>query len=123
MKKPAPANINQVAWNRALNDAPFERVQWANWENFICKLALRATREMGLQIAGVDIMVQRTNNRIPKAVVCEINTAPTLNSSPHVLERYGKLFNKLAGSDNRIEPWDFEQFEKAESLAWKENQF
>jgi len=122
MRKPAPADPSQVAWNRALNDAPFERIPWNNWENFICKLALRAAREMNLQLAGVDIMVQRTNDNIPKAVVCEINTAPTLNSSPHVLERYSKLFNKIARSETRIEPWDFESFESANSLAWKEIQ-
>ena len=122
MRKPEPADRNQVAWNRALNDAPFTRVPWNQWENVICKLALRAAKEMNLQLAGVDIMVQRTNDNIPKAVVCEINTAPTLNSSPHVLERYSKLFNKIGNSSTRIEPWDFEQFESAESLAWKENQ-
>lgn len=122
MKKPAPADPSQVAWNRAQNDAPFERVQWANWKNYICKLALRACRELGLDIAGVDIMVQKTDNNLPKAVVCEVNTAPTLNSSPHVLERYTKLFNKIANSDTRITHWDFESFEKPESLAWKNEQ-
>lgn len=51
MRKPTPADPNQIAWNRAQNDAPFTRVQWDDWENFICKLALRATKAAGLDIA------------------------------------------------------------------------
>lgn len=123
MRKPTPSDPNQIAWNRAQNDQPFTRVQWEDWKNYICKLALNATRSLGLDIAGVDIMVQKTNKSLPKAVVCEVNTAPTLNSSPHVLERYTALFNKIANSDTRIEHWDFEQFNKPSSLAWKSNQF
>jgi hypothetical protein len=123
MQKPAPEDTTQVAWNRAQNDAPFTRVPWDNWKNYICKLALRATKELGLDIAGVDIMVQKTDRNLPKAVVCEVNTAPTLNSSPHVLERYSLLFNKLANSDTRVEHWDFEQFTTPSSLAWKTPQF
>lgn len=122
MRKPAPADKSQVAWNRAQNDAPFERVPWAEWKNYICKTALRACKALELDIAGVDIMVQKTDKNLPKAVVCEVNTAPTLNSSPHVLERYTKLFNKIARSQKRIEHWDFEKFEKADSLAWKNDQ-
>lgn len=68
-------------------------------------------------------MVQNNNKNLPRAVVCELNTAPTLNSTNYVLERWVKYFNKLANSETRIEHWDFEQFEKASSLAWKENQF
>jgi len=123
MRKPNPSDPNQIAWNRAQNDQPFTRVQWEDWKNYVCKLALRATKSLGLDIAGVDIMVQKTDSSLPKAVVCEVNTAPTLNSSPHVLERYTALFNKIANSDTRIEHWDFEQFNKPSSLAWKSNQF
>lgn len=122
MKKPEPADRNQIAWNRALNDAPFTRVPWNEWEESICKLALRATKEMGLHIAGVDIMTKRDGANRPISVVCEINTAPTLTSSPHVSERYAKLFNLIAKNEGRVEHWDFEKFEKANSLSWKEDQ-
>jgi|LakMenEpi03Aug12_release.lakeMendotaPanAssembly.Ray.scaffolds.fasta_scaffold05445_34 hypothetical protein len=122
VRKPAPDDLNQIAWNRAQNDKPFELVPQAEYKNYICKLALRAFKEIGLDYGRADVMVQKTDKNLPKAVICELNTAPTLTSTPYVLERWTKYFNKLANSDKRIEHWDFEQFEKAESLAWKENQ-
>jgi carbamoylphosphate synthase large subunit len=122
VKKPAPDDLNQIAWNRAQNDKPFELIPQAEYKNYICKLALRAFKEIGLDYGRADVMVQKTDKNLPKAVICELNTAPTLTSTPYVLERWTKYFNKLANSDKRIEHWDFEQFEKAESLAWKENQ-
>ena len=122
VRKPAPDDLNQIAWNRAQNDKPFELIPQAEYKNYICKLALRAFKEIGLDYGRADVMVQKTDKNLPKAVICELNTAPTLTSTPYVLERWTKYFNKLANSDKRIEHWDFEQFEKAESLAWKENQ-
>jgi hypothetical protein len=122
VRKPAPDDLNQIAWNRAQNDKPFQLIPQAEYKNYICKLALRAFREIGLDYGRADVMVQKTDKNLPKAVICELNTAPTLTSTPYVLERWTKYFNKLANSDKRIEHWDFEQFEKAESLAWKENQ-
>jgi hypothetical protein len=122
VRKPAPDDLNQIAWNRAQNDKSFELIPQVEYKNYICKLALRAGKEIGIDFGRVDVMVQKTDKNLPKAVICELNTAPTLTSTPYVLERWTKYFNKLANSDKRIEHWDFEQFEKAESLAWKENQ-
>lgn len=50
MKKPAPKD-GKVAWNRALNDEPFTVVPQADYKNYICKLALRACKEVGLDFA------------------------------------------------------------------------
>lgn len=122
VKKPAPDNPNQIAWNRAQNDKPFELIPQSEYKNYICKLALRAGKEVGLDFFRADVMVQKTDKNLPIAVITELNTGPTLSSTPYVLERWTKYFNKLANSDKRLEHWDFEQFEKAESLAWKQNQ-
>jgi hypothetical protein len=60
---------------------------------------------------------------LERAVVCEINTAPTLTSTTYVAERWSMYFNHLINSNVRVEDWDFEQFQKANSLAWKNEQF
>lgn len=48
VKKPEPDDRNQVAWNRAQNDKPFEVIPFSEYKNYICKLALRAGKELSL---------------------------------------------------------------------------
>jgi len=120
MNKPKPIN-GGPAWNRALHDLPFQVVDRQNWDIDICKLALEACETMGLCFSAVDIMAF-AGNGYPKAVICELNSAGTINSSPYVQDKYIKFFKWLFASDKRRPTWDFRKFKKVESLSWKSEQ-
>lgn len=121
VEKPKPKD-DKIAWNRYQNDEPFISVPWSEYKNYICKLALRTMKVCGLTYGRVDIMSNPTDKNLPKAVVCEANTAPTINSSDYTMERWVKYINFLANHEGRFNDWDFEQFENPKSLAWKNNQ-
>lgn len=121
MEKSNPNNGN-LAWNRAQNDTePFTYVPWEqiDEQNLKCVLveALKATAAVGLDMSGVDVMLANGN-----AYVLECNTAPTLNTSPYVAERWGKYFDWLFRNKTRREHWDFISFKKGSSIIWKNNQ-
>lgn len=122
MEKPKPQD-DKVAWNRALNDEPFSVVPFGEYQDYICRLALDAAKVCKLDFCRVDIMSDPTDNNLPQAVVCELNTAPTLNSSPYVTERWTKYFNWLFKSNVKRKHWDYSVFKKVKSLAWKNYQF
>lgn len=118
MEKSNPNNGN-IAWNRAQNDTePFEYVSWTqvDEQGLKCVLeeAIKATAAVGLDMSGVDVML--ANGR---AVVLEVNTAPTLNTSPYVAERWGKYFDWLFRVETRRDHWDISQFKKGSSYIWK----
>lgn len=121
MEKTNPGNGN-IAWNRAQNDTePFEYVAWSqvDEQNLKCVLeeAIKATAAVGLDMAGVDVMLCGGT-----AYVLEVNTAPTLNTSPYVASRWGMYFDWLFRSEKRREHWDYTQFKKGSSLIWKNKQ-
>lgn len=122
VEKPKPAD-NKMQWNRFQNEEAFKIVPWGEYKNYIGKLALQAAKVCGLDYGRVDIMSDPENKNLPRAVVCELNTAPTLNSTEYVIERWIKFFNKIINNnDRRLDHWDFEQFEKPSSLSWKNEQ-
>jgi hypothetical protein len=116
MEKPAPKDKTTVAWNRAVVNEEWNAINWSDYHYNACLEALKAVETLGLDSGGVDVMI-----RGEEAVVLEVNTAPTLISSPYVSGRYAEAFNWLftGGEKNH---WDFTQFKKAESFAWKHNQ-
>ena len=121
MEKSNPANGN-LAWNRAQNDTePFTYVPWTQLDeqNLKCVVteALKATQAVGLDMSGVDVMLCGGT-----AVVLEVNTAPTLNTSEYVAGRWGMYFDWLFRSETRRDHWDFTQFKNASSLVWKNKQ-
>lgn len=121
MEKSNPNNGN-IAWNRAQNDIePFEYVTWTRIddENLKCVLeqGLKATAAVGLDMSGVDVML---HNGI--AYVLEVNTAPTLNTSPYVAERWGKYFDWLFRQETRRDHWNISEMKKGSSLIWKNYQ-
>ena len=121
MEKSNPNNGN-IAWNRAQNDTdPFTYIPWSEVDNqnlkCVLEEALKATKAIGLDMSGVDVML--CNNT---AYVLEVNTAPTLNTSPYVASRWGMYFDWLFRVDTRREHWDFTQFKKGSSLIWKNEQ-
>lgn len=116
MEKPKPKGA-QIQWNRALNDEPFTVLDRNKWPKEVVLTALRAVKTCGLDFSGVDIM---SNDNLPiKAVICELNTAPTLSSSDYVSSKYAKAFDLITRHEKRVPHWDFEKFKKPESFSWK----
>ena len=116
--KPKPEN-DKVAWNRAVNEEPFVYIPWeeANRRGLrhILSLAIRATEALKLDFGGVDVI-----DRDGKGYVLEVNTAPTLNSSPYVAKRWGMYFDWLFKSEKRKDHWDgYYLREQANSMIWK----
>lgn len=122
MEKHNPSN-GSIAWNRAINDTePFTRISQtqADEQNLLSVLqeAIKAVNALGLDMGGVDVMLDRNG----VAYVLEVNTAPTLNSSPRVAEMWAKYWEWLLRVPSRRDHWDFLQFRKASSLFWKQDQ-
>lgn len=67
---------------------------------------------------GVDVLLDKDG----VAWVLEVNTSPTLASSEYSMERYAMYFDWLFRSPEKRKPWDYKQFKKADSLAWKNYQ-
>lgn len=105
------------AWNRAVNHDPFVRVKQVDYNYNVCIEALKAVTALGLDFGGVDVITKDG-----KAYVLEVNTAPTINSSQYISAQYAKYFDWLMDSDVRKQHWDYTQFRKAPSLAWKQEQ-
>ena len=122
MEKKKPQNGN-IAWNRALNDEePFDYVPWnqideQNLKNVLIE-AIKAVNCLGLDMGGVDVMLDADNN----VFVLEVNTAPTLNSSEYVAKRWGMYWNWLFNKETRREHWEYTKFKKGKSLIWKNYQ-
>jgi hypothetical protein len=120
VEKPKPDD-DKLVWNRAQNDKPFEVVDRKDWPMEAVKVALQACEVMGLDFSGVDVMLDAEGDH-PKAVICELNSAPTINSSPYVMDKYVKAFSWLFASETRRPKWAFNSFKKVVSLSWKEEQ-
>ena len=92
LEKIAPKDGN-IAWNRAQNDTdPFEYISWTEVDNQglmpVLLEGLKSVAALGLDFGGIDVMLFEG-----EAYVLELNTAPTLNTSPYVAERWGKYFD------------------------------
>jgi glutathione synthase/RimK-type ligase-like ATP-grasp enzyme len=112
---------DSIAWNRAQTGEAFTRVPQADYIFSICYQALKATQTLGLDFAGVDVMLVQEGGK-PQGYVLEVNTSPTLNSSDHVSLQYALYFDWLNRHEKRREHWDFAQFKNPASFAWKQFQ-
>lgn len=121
MEKIKPSTGN-IAWNRAQNDTdPFTYIKWGDvdTQNLKCVLdvALEAVKALELDFGGVDVMLKDG-----RAYVLEVNTSPTLNTSPYVAGRWGMYFDWLFRKEERREHWNSSEFKKGSSLIWKNKQ-
>lgn len=71
--KKTPSNSSAVAWNVA-QGGRFDNVRWGDWPINVVDLACRIAPHTGLNITGIDIMVDHDDN----AWFIEANSAPTL---------------------------------------------
>lgn len=121
MRKPRPKDKNQLAWNRSINEDPFEYVNWNECNSDSIKNAIlesnKAIKALGLDFGGVDVITYGKN-----AYVLEVNTSPTLTSSEYVAERWGKYFDFLFSLDKRIHHLDLSRFKEGKSMIWKNSQ-
>jgi len=125
LQKPSPTNPESHAWNFHQQHLAFQNIPHSDWKNYICKTALAAVEALGLNWGGVDVMVcdnyQELN--VPRIVVCEVNTAPTLTSSEFTMSKYLKYFEWLRRQPTRREHWDWKSYTSPKSHAWLESHF
>lgn len=107
------------AWNRAVNHEAFTLMEWGDVRKDISYQACLACEALNLDLGGVDVMWYED-----KAYVIEVNTAPTLNSSPHVTTKYAKVFDFIFRNTNgeKLKPWDFRKWSTRKSFFWKDFQ-
>lgn len=117
-EKPAPEDKSIIAWNMHQNHNAFQTIKWSDYDRGICKLALAAASQLELDFAAVDILAFPTDEKaFPRAVVCEVNTAPMLKEQTQA--KYAAYFDWLFRKGQRREHWKTDKFEKASSYAWK----
>jgi len=68
-----PSNPSDVAWNVA-QGGRFDNVRWGDWPINVVDLACRISHHTGLNLTGIDIMVDEDG----EAWFIEANSAPTL---------------------------------------------
>ena len=68
-----PSNPSDVAWNVA-QGGRFDNVRWGEWPINVVDLACRISQHTGLNLTGIDIMVDEDG----EAWFIEANSAPTL---------------------------------------------
>lgn len=118
LEKPNPGNGN-IAWNRAGNGSVFTNIRWNDYNGKVAHEALKSVVALGLDFAGVDIMIDREGN----PYVLELNTGPTLNSSEYSLDRYASYFKWLKKKETKREHWELKEFRNPKFYAWHEYHF
>lgn len=105
-------------WNHAGGEFVFETVRWDDYDIDVCKVAVIAVKELGLDFGAVDVLYN--DEASYKAVVCEVNTSPSL--ADYSLGRYKKYFKWLLRSDTRREWYNYEEWTRGKSYAFKNYQ-
>jgi hypothetical protein len=119
-EKPAPDDINTIAWNFAINEEAWTTIDRQNYDPKICKLALDAMKAIGLDIGAVDIMFDPIDRSLPQYVICEINTAPSLTD--YLSSKYAMYFDHIFSNSSKIPEWDYSKFKQGISFVWKNEQ-
>lgn len=94
-------------------DAAWRVLTWDEYKKPVCVQAIKAVECFGLDFAGVDVMWDGR-----RAVVCEINCAPCVDSD---LQRtkYANLFKWFIKTAGEKQSWDWSSFEAGEDFAWR----
>lgn len=118
LQKPRPEDGGE-AWNRAINGEAFELQEWKTVKKDIMLQACRAVKALNLDLGAADVLFKDG-----EAYVVEVNSSPTLNSSPHITEKYAKVFEFIFRnhSGTKLKHWNFEKWQKRLSFFWKDSQ-
>lgn len=87
----------KINWNHKEEEITFRHLKREEWRPEIYRLAKRAIKAIGLDFGAVDILADPTDDTLPIAVVCEINTAPAL--SPLGVKKYMKYFKRVVNEE------------------------
>lgn len=111
-----PTDPSAIVWNVAQGGSTFVNVKWGEWPIDVCQVAITAMKLAGLDIGGVDVIVERGTNR---PLVLEVNSAPSLTylSDGSVSYRQ-KCFVKVLQYilDNQSKEW----LETTEFTKWQD---
>lgn len=116
-EKPLQEGVIQA--NQAITHESWTTIRWGDYEKDICKIACDAVKAIGLDCGAVDVMIDRRNREMP-VCICEVNTAPSLSSSPYDLARYSKYINWLFREPR--EWFNYEKWRIGKSYAFKNGQ-
>lgn len=88
-----PADPNAIAWNVA-QGGRFDNLRWGDWHLGACEVAIKAWSKTGLDITGVDVMIDRDD----RAWFIEANSAPSLpfNSDGSTTVRHKAIAKAIA---------------------------
>lgn len=103
------------AWNRNQSGEPFTYLPWKSSKKVVIEAAVKAINALGLDMGGVDVIYKNK-----KAYVLEVNTAPTLNSSPYVASKWGQYFDWL---NEDVRKPHFPMYQNKLSYFWKDKNF
>lgn len=101
-KIPTETGRRRIAWNHFGNGASFVNINWSEWPIEACKEALKASNVIGIDFAGVDVMVK---DNIP--YILEINSAHSLTSE-YRQTVFSKAINWLISELPNGKPQHFE---------------
>jgi len=86
----------EYAWNHASGKFVFEYVRRNRWPIGVVRIAIQAVECFGLDFGAVDVLSGAPEPH-PKAVVCEVNTAPSL--ADYAFSQYLQYFKWLLSHD------------------------
>lgn len=75
MVEKIPESIARIAWNRYGGNSKFYNIRWNNWDLSCAHEALKASRMIGIDFSGVDVI-----SKDGTPYILEINSAPSLTT-------------------------------------------
>lgn len=108
---------SQHIWNHALSGFIFEVVPWKEYRVSLIRPAVDAVQCLGLDFGAVDVLSNPTDASLPRHVVCEVNTSPSL--ADYLTTRYAKYFDWLLRSDTRREWYNYAEWSSGKSYSFK----
>lgn len=106
---------------KVFNNEDWECLYWRDFKYEICRVALDATRILGLDFAGVDVMAAPKQSNLPPAVVCEVNTAPA-TPYQYTQKKYAMYFNWLLKSSTKREHFNYTKIKIPSQFAWRNDE-
>lgn len=116
-EKPLVDGIIQA--NQAQTHESWRVLPWSEYRRDLCRIAVDAVKALGLDTGAVDVMVNRENREM-SICICEVNTAPSLDSSPYDQKRYSMFINWLFRSNR--EWYKYEDWQAGKSYSFKNSQ-